>query len=64
MTTRYYRFDVNCKWCGSSRGSRRYGFQWVCVRCEDRDENGKLVPFEERCSDIDLWIRQGGRSHS
>jgi hypothetical protein len=59
----YYRFDVACHWCGSHRGSRRYGFQWVCVKCEERDVNGKLLPYNERWSNRGLWISQGGPSH-
>ena len=61
--TRYYRFkDVNCHYCGSDNGCRRYGFQWVCVSCEERDVDGKLLPYDERWSDRALWRSQGGRS--
>lgn len=58
---RYYKFDVICKWCGSDRGARRYGFQWVCIRCEERDENNNLVPYDERMSDWPLYRSQGGK---
>ena len=59
---RYYRFeDVDCHYCGSNHGCRRYGFQWVCVNCEEKDLDGKLLPFNERNSDRALWRRQGGK---
>jgi len=57
---RYYRFDVNCHYCGKSKGCRRYGFQWVCVDCEEKDTDGKKLPYDERSSDRGLWRLQGG----
>lgn len=57
----YYRDDVCCHWCGATnKGCRRYGFQWVCVDCEERDVAGKLLPYDERWSDRALYNRQYG----
>lgn len=61
MRERLYRFDMPCHYCGCVKPARRYGFQWVCVDCEERDVDGRLLPYDERCSDRTLLARQLGR---